>query len=91
MNNQTNGKAIASLVLGILSCVCVFFGYGALLGIVLGIVGLVLGINAKKETASGMATAGIVLCIIAVAVCALAFISCVACVGCLSTAALSSY
>ncbi len=89
MNNQTNGKAIASLVLGIVSCVCVFFGYGALLGIILGIVGLILGINARKEEPSGMATAGIVLCIIAVAVCALAFISCVACVGCLSAAALS--
>lgn len=38
--NSTNGKAIASLVLGILACVCVFFGYGALAGIALSIISI---------------------------------------------------
>lgn len=85
--NSSNGKAIASLVLGILACVCVFFGYGALAGIALGVVGLVLGINARKEQPSGMATAGIVLSIISIAVCSLGFIACVACVGCVGAAA----
>lgn len=85
--NRSNGKAIASLVLGIVSCVCVFFGYGALLGIVLGVVGLVLGINAKKENPCGMATAGIVLSVIAVALCAIGFISCIACAGCIGAMA----
>jgi uncharacterized membrane protein len=80
-NTQNNGKAIASLVLGILAAVCVFFGYGALLGIVLGIIGLILGISAKKESPSGMATAGIVLSIISIAICAIGFIACVACIG----------
>lgn len=77
----TNGKAIASLVLGILAAVCVFFGYGALLGIVLGVVGLILGIQAKKAAPSGMATAGVVLSIISIAICAIGFIACVACVA----------
>ncbi|MCI8282581.1 MAG: DUF4190 domain-containing protein [Lachnospiraceae bacterium] len=85
--NQSDGKAIASLVLGIISCACVFLGQGALLGIVLGIVGLVLGINARKENPSGMATAGIVLSAIAVTICALGFLACVACVGCLGSLA----
>ena len=80
MDNSKN-LATASLVLGIISIVCVFFGYGALLGIVLGIIGLILGINAKKAAPSGMATAGIVLSIIAIAVCAIGFIACVACVS----------
>ena len=80
-NTQNNGKAIASLVLGILAACCVFFGYGTLLGIVLGIIGLILGISAKKESPSGMATAGIVLSIISVAICAIGFIACVACIG----------
>ena len=80
-NSPSNGKAIASLVLGILALVCIFFGYGALLGIVLGIIGLVLGISAKKEGPSGMATAGIVLSIISIAVCAIIFTACVACIG----------
>ncbi|MFA0815218.1 MAG: hypothetical protein ACC608_05470 [Anaerofustis sp.] len=78
---QNDGKAIASLVLGILAAVCVFFGYGALLGIVLGVVGLILGIMSKKEQPSGMATAGIVLSIIAIAICVIGFIACVACVS----------
>lgn len=85
--NQSDGKAIASLVLGIIACVCVFFGQGALLGIVLGVVGLVLGINARKENPSGMATAGIVLSTIAVVICALGFLACVACIGCLGSMA----
>ena len=79
-STPTNGKAVASLVLGILAACCVFFGYGALLGIVFGIVGLVLGITAKKETpSSGMAMAGIVLSIVAIAICAIIFVACVAC------------
>ncbi|HKM35436.1 MAG TPA: DUF4190 domain-containing protein [Lachnospiraceae bacterium] len=86
MEQKTNGKAIASLVLGILSLVCIFFGYGALLGIVFGIVGLVLGINANKEGKTGMATAGIVMSAIGLGLCAITFIACVACVGCLGAA-----
>lgn len=83
--NHSEGKAIASLVLGIVACVCVFLGQGALMGIVLGVIGLVLGINSRKEFPSGMATAGIVLSAIAIAICALGFIACVACVGCISS------
>ena len=83
MDNSKN-LATASLVLGIISVVCVFFGYGALLGIVLGIIGLILVINAKMAARRGMATAGIVLSIIAIAVCAIGFIACVACVGMLA-------
>jgi len=86
--NGTNGKAVASLVLGIISCVFVFFGYGAVIGIILGIIGLVLGISAKNEQPSSMATAGIVLSSIAIGLCALGFIACVACASCLMGASL---
>ena len=85
-----NNKAIASLVLGILAVACIFFGYGALLGIALGIVGLVLGISAKKETPSGMATAGIVLSIIAIALCVITFLACVACIGTFAAAGIQA-
>lgn len=85
MEQQSNGKAIASLILGIVSLVCIFFGYGALLGIILAVIGLVLGIGAKKTAPSGMATAGIVLSIIGLAACAISFLACVACVGALAS------
>ena len=84
--SPTNNKAIASLVLGILAVACIFFGRVSLLGVALGIVGLVLGISARKESPSGMATAGIVLSIIAIALCVIAFIACVACISNLAAA-----
>ena len=37
---QTNGMAVASLVLGIVSAVCIFFGYFAFIGIITGRLGL---------------------------------------------------
>ncbi len=64
-NNTSNGKAIASLVLGIVGCICSFTIVG---GIVLGIIGLVLGLNANKVGKSTMATAGVILSIIALAI-----------------------
>lgn len=90
MEQKSNGKAIASLVLGIISLVLIFTGYGTIVGIIAGIVGLILGINARKENPSGMATAGIVLSIIGLAVCAFVFVSCVICVGSLASIAAAS-
>ena len=48
-NNNIPGKgaATASLVLGIISVVLWFFGYSALVSVILGIVGLILAGNAK--------------------------------------------
>lgn len=85
---QSNGKATAALVLGILSVVCLFLQvipFVGIIGIVLGIVGLILGISAKKEAPSGMATAGIVLCIISIGINVIVLIACAACVGSLAS------
>lgn len=61
----SHGKAVASLVLGICSIVSWFFGLGALLGMVLGIVGLVLASQAKKAgNIEGIRTAGFVCSLI---------------------------
>ncbi|OQB25647.1 MAG: hypothetical protein BWY11_00255 [Firmicutes bacterium ADurb.Bin182] len=87
MDNQTNGKAIASLILGILAAVFVFFASMAWVGIILGVIGLILGISANKESHSGMATAGIVLSIVSIAICAITFIACVACLSAIGNAA----
>lgn len=56
-----SGAAIASLVLGILGLLawCI-----PLFGLPMTIVGLVLGVKARKTSDSGLALAGIILCII---------------------------
>ena len=92
MNTNTNepvpgrGLAIASLVLGIVALVAPLSAAVPFSDTLLAIVGLILGINGKRQLAAagaptGMATAGIVLCIIALVTTILVFIACVACLG----------
>lgn len=86
-NEPGKGAAIASMVLGIISIVTWFFGMGALLGLVTGVVGLVCASSAKKAGfVGGMRTAGFVCSLIGVIGSALVFVACVACVGVLGTA-----
>jgi len=74
-----HSKAIASLVTGILSLV---IPYG---GVILGIVAIVLAIQARNEGyVGGLATGGLVTGIIAVALWAFFLLSCVACAACMS-------
>lgn len=80
--------AIGSLVCGILSLVFIFFGYGALLGIIAGIVAIVLAVNAKKKGfEGGMQKAGLVLGIIGTILCGISFVACAICVGAIGAAA----
>ena len=75
-------KAIASLVLGIISVVLWFFGYSSLLSIILGIVGVVLASKAKKEgNTEGMRTGGLILSIVSLVGGIIAFIVTVVVVG----------
>lgn len=76
------GAATASMVLGIISVVLWFFGYSALVSVVLGVVGLILAGNAKKAGfVGGMQTAGFVLSLIGLIGGAIFFVACVACAG----------
>lgn len=88
-NNNIPGKgaASASLVLGIISVVLWFFGYSALVSVILGIVGLILAGNAKKAGFNGgIRTAGFVLSLIGLIGGAIFFVACVACVGAIGAA-----
>lgn len=77
--------AVGSLVCGILSLVLIFFGYGALLGLILGIVAIVLAVNAKKKGfEDGMQKAGLVLGIIGTVLCGITFVACALCAGALA-------
>lgn len=78
MNQNSNGAAVASLVLGIVG-LCTGWLYG--LGCILGIIGIVMASNSKKNTGgSGLATAGLVLSILAVVFGAVT-LACTVCVG----------
>ena len=93
MENQTipgKSAAIASMVCGIVSIVFWFFGVTSILSLILGIVGLILSNNAKKQGfEGGILTAGFVLSIIGTVFGALIFISCVACASLLGVGALA--
>lgn len=71
-NKNANGLAIASMVCGILSVILTcFIPY---VSWVLAIVGIVLAAVSKKKGKSGMATAGLVCSIVALAIWVLFFI-----------------
>ena len=75
-------KAIASLVLGIISVVLWFFGYSSILSVVLGIRGVVLASKSKEEGYDeNIRTAGFILSVIGIIGGAIFFVACVACVG----------
>lgn len=92
MDQNTNAKAAASFILGITSVILMFFSYfifTAIIGIVFSIIGIVLGVTARKEQASGIATAGLVLSIISLALTSIVLIFCVACLGVVTLTALT--
>lgn len=78
---KTPGSSIASLVLGLISLLCAWFGWGALISIITGIIGIILGIKGNKIQQTGMGTAGIVLSIIGLVLSIIVFFACVLCVG----------
>ena len=96
MEPSTNPKAIASLVLGILSLICALGSWTPLmratsimgtfiLGIVMAVVGLILGIAANKEAKSGIGTTGIVLSAVSLGLYVLFLAACgLALMSCLS-------
>lgn len=87
-NQPGKGAAIGSLVCGIISIVFWFFGWGALVGLVLGIVGLILASVSKKAGfEGGLRTGGFVCSLIGLIGSAIIFVACVACAGCIGAAA----
>ena len=75
------GLAIVGLVLGILALVFIFIPFFQWVGIIFGIAGIILSAIAKKQGASGMAAAGLICSIIAVALCLITFLACAVCIA----------
>ncbi len=73
--------AVASLVLGILSILFLFTGPFSFIGLILGIVGIVMGVLARKEDPGNtLSTGGLVTSIIGCALSLLLNIACIACI-----------
>ncbi|MBD5646065.1 MAG: hypothetical protein HDQ89_00030 [Desulfovibrio sp.] len=67
------GMGVASLVLGILGLLTCLTGWGAIIGLILAIIGLILGSKARKIlplSDRGIATAGWICSIVALCICA---------------------
>lgn len=93
-SENSNGAAVASLVLGILSLVfslgIIAVPLAGLLSGVCAVVGIILGASGrKKQFRQGMATAGLICSVIALVLSIIGLVSCVACAGCLGLSALS--
>jgi len=89
-SRQPDSTTIASLVLGIISVACVLLGSYAFIGVICGIIGIFLGISARKNNPSTLATVGFALSIAGVAASAVTLVSCLACVGCFGLLAAAS-
>lgn len=90
MQNNGKGLSVAGLVLGICAVVIGFIANMAV-GIVCGIIGIVLSVMGRKKATlagapTGMATAGLVLSIIATAVCAVVWLAALICVSAIASA-----
>ena len=72
-NSTSTIAAICALVLGIAAIVLSFF-HLALIGLIPGLLGIVLGAKARKESQTAMATAGFVCSIVGVLICILRII-----------------
>lgn len=79
VNAQNNGHAITALVAGILSVIAPFAlpGFGSMVGIILGIIGLYQVTYAKRIGESSLAQSGKTLSIIGLVVSAAALIFCI--------------
>lgn len=78
------GKALAALILGLVSCVFCWISVGAVIPLVLGIVGAIMSSQYNKVgdgTNKSMATAGLVLSIIGIVLSAI-FLVCGICTVC---------
>jgi len=84
-NQEGKGAAIASLVLGIIALVSFWYPIVNIASLILSIVGLVLAISARKKGfVGGMATAGLVLSIIALVLSGIGFFTCTVCLLCVA-------
>lgn len=89
---NSKGKAIASLICGIVSVVLAWFGYGAIAGLAAGIVAIVLGVGVRKlnDENKNFATAGFITGIIGVVLSGILLVCVICAAGTLASAGILS-
>ena len=89
---NSKGKAIASLICGIVSVVLAWFGYGAIAGLAAGIVAIVLGVGVRNlnDENKNYATDGLVTGIIGVVLSGILLVCVICAAGTLATAGMLS-
>ncbi len=87
INTNEHGKAVAALVLGIIACASVLTGVGAIVGVILGIIGIVLARKAKNAgNTEGICKAGFILSIIGLCVSGVGLIMTLGLIGAMGAA-----
>ena len=89
---NSKGKAIASLVCGIVSIVIAWFSYGAIAGLAAGIVAIILGVGVRKlnDENKNFATAGFITGIIGVVLSGILLVCVICAAGTIATAGMLS-
>ena len=89
---NSKGKAVASLVCGIVSVVIAWFSYGAIAGLAAGIVAIVLGVGVRKlnDENKNFATAGLITGIIGVVLSGILLVCVICAAGTLASAGMLS-
>lgn len=82
INTSNHGQALAALILGIVAAASCFFGMGAVVGLVCGIIGIVMANKAKAAgNTEGIRKAGFICSVVGTVIAGLAFIIAIATVG----------
>ena len=90
INTSEHGKAVAALVLGIIACASVLTGVGAIVGVILGIIGIVLAKKAKNAgNTEGICKAGFILSIIGLCVSGVCLIMTLGLIGAMGAASMT--
>lgn len=87
INNANHGQAVAALVLGIVAAASCFFGIGAVVGLICGIIGIVMSNKAKAAgNNEGIRKAGFICSVVGTAIAGIGFIIAIAAIGIFSAA-----
>ncbi len=89
INTNNHNQAVASLVLGIVAAASCFFGLGAIIGLICGIVGIVMANKAKNAgNTEGIRKAGFICSIVGTSIAGVTLLIAIATIGLIGSMAM---